>query len=190
MFSHTKHSTIDWGDCFGIKSTTDSRQQAKLINMENDERALMLLRQIVRAIDYHAKQISKDSGLTGPQLILLQSIQNNGELTVGELAKDVNLTQATVTSILDRLEKKQLVRRERSLQDKRRVIVSLTDQGFDLLKSSPAPLQLLFQRQFNDMRSWEQSMLISSLERVAHMLDGEHLDASPILTVGEIDKAG
>lgn len=172
-------------------SYTGTRFLSTLIEPETmnyEEQALILLRRIVRAIDVHAKQLSKASGLTAPQLILLQVLDEQGDITVGELARAMNLTQATVTSILDRLERKALVRRMRSQTDKRRVLVSLTDNGYELLKQAPPPLQMLFSRHFNDLKNWEQSMIIASLERVAWMLDAEHLDAAPMLEVGAIDK--
>lgn len=157
-------------------------------DMNYEEQALILLRRIVRAIDVHAKQLGRASGLTAPQLILLQTLDEEGDITVGQLAKAMNLTQATVTSILDRLGKKQLVQRVRSQKDKRRVVVSLTDQGYELLEQAPAPLQMMFSKQFQDLRGWEQSMVVASLERVAWMLDAEHLDAAPMLEVGAIDR--
>ncbi|MDX1268522.1 MAG: MarR family transcriptional regulator, partial [Oceanisphaera sp.] len=39
--------------------------------MEKHEEVLVALRQIIRAIDLHSRQLSKASGLTGPQLLLL-----------------------------------------------------------------------------------------------------------------------
>ena len=67
------------------------------------EEVLVTIRQIVRAIDLHSKKLAKTYGLTGPQLIVLQEIADRDVLTTGDLAKNISLSHATVTSIVDRL---------------------------------------------------------------------------------------
>ncbi|MDY6890387.1 MAG: MarR family transcriptional regulator [Pseudomonadota bacterium] len=157
--------------------------------MEKSQDALVLLRQIIRATDLHDKQLSRLTGLTMPQLMVMQTLRGNGPLTIGMLAKEMNLAQATVTSILDRLERKQLVRRERSHIDKRKVLACPTEAGLELLKSAPATLQDTFVREFEEMHDWEQSMIIASLERVSQILGAHHIDAAPMLDIGALDRA-
>ena len=156
--------------------------------MENSQKALVLLRQIIRSTDMQVKEISSRTGLTPPQLMVMQTLRENGQLTSGELAKEMVLTQATVTSILDRLEKKELVARERGTDDKRKVWVSLTDEGSDLMKGAPTTQQDIFLRHFDDIQDWEQSMVVAGLERVAFMLNAQHLNAAPVLDIGQLDR--
>lgn len=152
------------------------------------EEVLVALRRVIRATDFHSKHLAKTVGLTAPQILLLQTIRAKGEVTIGELANEVSLSQATVTSILDRLEKRELVFRERSKEDKRKVHAYLTEQAAEILKEAPIPLQEHFTRQFGDLQEWEQTMIISSLQRVAQMMDAQHIDASPVLDVGILDR--
>jgi DNA-binding MarR family transcriptional regulator len=97
----------------------------------------------------------------------------------------VSLSQATVTNILNRLETNALIRRKRSDLDKRRVNLELTPTGKKLLKSAPKPLQEGFVARFNQLEGWEQHLLVSSLARVAAMMDAQDLDAAPLLAPGE-----
>ncbi|MDO6461513.1 MarR family transcriptional regulator [Granulosicoccaceae sp. 1_MG-2023] len=156
--------------------------------MERIEEVLIALRRVIRATDLHSKYLAKTTGLTAPQILLMQTLRDRGEITIGELAGDISLSQATVTTILDRLEKRGYVYRARSQADKRKVHAHLTDQGFEALKSAPMPLQDQFTRQFADLQEWEQSMILSSLQRVAQMMDAQHIDASPFLDVGTLDR--
>lgn len=158
--------------------------------MDKSQDALVLLRQIIRATDMQDKEISRSTGLTLPQLMTMQALRLKAPMTTGELAKEITLTQATVTSILDRLEKKTLITRERGQDDKRKVWINLSPEGVDLMKGAPTTHQDMFIRRFDDMQSWEQSMVISALERVAYMLDAQHLDAAPMLDIGQIDRPG
>jgi DNA-binding MarR family transcriptional regulator len=152
------------------------------------EDVLVALRRVIRATDLHSKHLAKTTGLTAPQILLLQAIRNKGEVTIGGLAHEVSLSQATVTSILDRLEKRNLVYRVRSSEDKRKVHAYLTEEATEVLKEAPIPLQDHFARQFSDLQEWEQTMIISSLQRVAQMMDAQHLDASPVLDLGVLDR--
>jgi len=143
---------------------------------------------VIRGTDLYSKHLAKTTGLTAPQMLLLQTIRNMGKVTIGELANEMSLSQATVTSILDRLEKRQLVYRERSQQDKRKVHAHLTEQAAEVLKEAPIPLQEQFTKQFDELQEWEQMMIISSLQRVAKMMDAHNIDAAPVLDLGVLDR--
>lgn len=152
------------------------------------EEVLIALRRVIRATDLHSKYLAKTTGLTAPQIMVLQSIRNMGQVTIGEIANEVSLSQATVTTILDRLEKRQLVYRERSLTDKRKVHAYLTEEAERVLQDAPIPLQDQLARQFGHLKEWEQTLLISSLQRVAQMMDAHEIDAAPVLDVGKLDR--
>ncbi len=152
--------------------------------MKAIEEVLIALRRVIRATGLHSKYLARTTGLTTPQILVLQAVGNSESLIVSALASRVNLSQATVTSILDRLEKRQLVSRQRSMQDKRKVVVSLTGLGIETLKNAPMPLQEQFTRQFHQLQGWEQAMIVSALQRVAMMMDADEIDASPLLDVG------
>lgn len=158
--------------------------------MERVDEVLISLRRIIRATDMHSKYLAKTTGLTAPQILLLQTIRNKGQVTIGELANEISLSQATITTILDRLEKRELVYRERSTEDKRKVHAYLTDSATEILKTAPTPLQEHFTKQFSDLHDWEQTTIISSLQRIGHMMDAQHIDASPVLDIGTLDRQG
>lgn len=154
--------------------------------MQKDEELLIALRKIIRAIDLRSKQLKKDFGLTGPQLLVMQNIAKQPGIMVRQIADNITLSPATVTSILDRLEAGQLATRIRSTDDKRRVGVFLTDQGSTVLANSPLPLQEHFTNRFGQLKDWEQSQMVATMQRLASMMDAEKLDASPLLEVGNL----
>jgi len=156
--------------------------------VKNYEHVLVALRRVIRATDLHSKRLSKNAGLTGPQLLIMRTIRTLGEVTIGTIADKVSLSQATVTTILDRLELRQLVYRVRSTQDKRKVHAHLTASGADLLSRAPNPLQEDFIKKFQNLHEWEQNMILASLQRVANMMDADDIDASPVLDVGPVLK--
>ena len=150
------------------------------------DEVLIALRRLIRAVDLHSRYLSKHFGLTGPQLIILRELNRTGEISPSELAASVSLSQATVTGITDRLEKRGLVTRKKSALDRRRVIVQPTDACQKLLAQAPPPIQESFLSQFEKLEEWEQSMLLSSLQRLVRMIDARKIEAAPVLTVGPI----
>ena len=102
-------------------------------NRSVSDSVMIALRKIIQAIDMNSKKLVKRVGLTGPQLVILQEISSQGEVTAGEIARAVSLSQATVTGILDRLEGRGLIARQRSQSDRRRVHVSMTGAGENML---------------------------------------------------------
>ncbi|PSW07257.1 MarR family winged helix-turn-helix transcriptional regulator [Photobacterium lipolyticum] len=155
--------------------------------MDKHEEVLIALRQIIRAIDLHSRKLNKDAGLTGPQLVLMRAIRGSGEeITIRQLSNNTNMSQATATTILDRLEKRELVVRERSKLDKRKVHAHLTEKGKELLEKAPLPLQDNFVSEYQQLEDWEQSLLLSSVQRISSMMNAEHLNVAPLLEVGSI----
>ncbi len=156
--------------------------------MNSTEEVLIALRRVIRATDLHSKHLSKTTGLTTPQILLMKTIRDKGEVIIGELASSMNLSQATVTTILDRLEKRNLVYRERSKGDKRKVHAYLTNEALETLNNAPPLLQDHFTRQFCNLQDWEQTMIISALQHVAQMMNAQDIDASPVLDIGTLDR--
>lgn len=154
--------------------------------VNNYEQVLVALRRVIRATDLHSKRLSKHAGLTGPQLLIMRAIRDLGEVTIGTIAEKVSLSQATVTTILDRLEHRKLVYRVRSTLDKRKVHAHLTEEGASILARAPNPLQEDFIKKFQSLHEWEQNMILASLQRVANMMDADDIDASPVLDVGPV----
>ena len=145
------------------------------------DEVLISIKQITRAIDIQSKRLVQKSGLTGPQLLVLKENLKLGQIPTGTLSKEVNLSQATVTSILDRLEKKGLVKRNRGEVDKRKVFTEITESGKDAVMKAPSLLQDEFRSEFFKLEDWEQTLVLSSLKRVAAMMNAKNIETSPVL---------
>lgn len=150
----------------------------------HEERVLRALRRIVRAIDLQSRRLEQEVGLTGPQLICLRVLDQRGPLTAGMLARAVDLSQATLTGILDRLAKRRLVTRRRSSKDRRRVTIALSAEGEALVRAAPSPLQAVFCARLAELPERSQARLCTTLEEVVRMMDAESLDAAAMLAPG------
>ncbi|TYL48532.1 MarR family winged helix-turn-helix transcriptional regulator [Marinomonas sp. IMCC 4694] len=148
---------------------------------------LVHLRRIIRATDLQSKRVVKACGLTIPQIMVLRSIEELGDVTVRKISDSVSLSQATVTTILNRLEDRKYVERVRAQKDKRIVNARLTVEGKATLATAPPLLHEKFVHEFESLEGWEQTQVLSSLQRIAMMMDAEHIDAAPILDINSPD---
>lgn len=147
-------------------------------DLQIEERILRLLRRISRAADVHSRELSVREGLTGPQLVCLRELRAAGRSTPSELARRVSLSQPTITGILDRLEARGLVARERNPEDKRRVHVWLTERGLEAVSIAPQPLHARLARRLGAIPFEEQTRIEHALERIVEMME-EADDAGP-----------
>jgi len=142
------------------------------------------LRRIIQAIDLHSRQLARQHGITTPQLLILKQVQIEATVTVSQLAKQVSLKQTTVTDILNRLERKGLVRRRKYSTDRRQVWIEETEAGRKLLEAAPSPLQDTFLKKFEDQETWKQTMILSSLQLLSSLMVEEEIFSAPILSTG------
>ena len=147
---------------------------------------LVSLRQIMRATDLQSKRMIKACGLTTPQIMILRAIKTLGDVTVKRVSQDVSLSQATVTTILNRLEERKLVERVRCARDRRIVNARLTEKGQQVLSTTPPLLHEKFIERFESLEDWEKTQLLSALQRIATMMDAEGLEVAPVLDAGAI----
>lgn len=142
---------------------------------------LISIRRIIQSVDLHSRYLVRHFGLTGPQLIILQVIARQREISISEIAKTVSLGQPTVTGILERLENRGLIIRRRSRRDKRRVFISATEACLQVMEKAPPPLQEHFIEAFGSLQDWEQSMILAALQRIVSLMDARAIEAAPIL---------
>lgn len=160
-----------------------------MIDSRSKSDALIIsLRKIMRAIDLHSKQLVRKYGLTGPQMLVLKAIHTaqHDAIHSSQLANRVSLSLATVTTILDRLSEKGYIERVKSTQDRRKTFVVLTEKAQMIMQSQPTLLQEDFVHQFEQLKEWEQSLLVSSCERIAEMMQAKAIDAGPVLSHAEL----
>lgn len=99
------------------------------------------LRRIVHALERYSREVRRDYGLTAPQLWALATLHRHGPVTTGRLAAALHVHQSSASVLLQRMERRGLVRRSRAREDRRRVRVELTERGAALAREAPQPAQ-------------------------------------------------
>lgn len=151
-----------------------------------DLRILRALRRITRSIALHSKQLAACSHITAPQLVCLHTVIVGGPMTATAISREIHVSASTVVGILDRLEEKGLISRQRGHKDRRIVFVSATDAGRQLAAEAPSPLQKTLSDSLNALPELEQATITLSLERIVDLMEAPsghtvQADASPLL---------
>lgn len=135
------------------------------------EEIFRTIRKIVRHSELHSHQFRRQSGMTRSQFLLMSEIDKHPDKSIGEMAENLSLSQATATTVLDSLENEGFAYRHRSELDKRRVHMRLTDKGYIALKNAPNPIHSYFLKNLERLKPYERSALLSSLQLVGDMLE-------------------
>lgn len=151
-----------------------------------DLRVLSSLRRIIRAVDQYSHRIERKYRITVPQILCLSAIGQHDAITAKELAEAIHLSPSTVVGIVDRLEARSLVQRLRDADDRRRIHISLTTEGSELLGKVPSPLQDKLADGLSRLPKSEQATIAQSLARISDLMEAGHLSAAPILKTGDV----
>ena len=92
----------------------------------------LLIREIQSLASQHLRSRMKDCGLTVPQMMIVGILSKHGKMKVSDISSEMSLANSTVSGILDRLEKMDIIKRVRSEEDKRVVYIELFDKTKDI----------------------------------------------------------
>ncbi|MFN3932207.1 MAG: MarR family winged helix-turn-helix transcriptional regulator [Brevundimonas sp.] len=144
-----------------------------------DTTLLRSMRRIAQAIDVRSREIARLTGLTLPQLMVLEAVRSLGQVTTQELSREAAMSASTVVAVLDRLLAKGLVDRDRSLIDRRVVHTRLTAAGAEALKAAPHLLHPGFLAAFAELDDAERGQLAGALHRIERLMTTAAPDVGP-----------
>ncbi|QDX91144.1 MarR family transcriptional regulator [Brevibacillus laterosporus] len=113
------------------------------------------------------------SGITKPQIMVIEQVKENPR-TIGEISKKLELSYSTVSGIIDRLEKANLVIRKRDHNDRRMVWVSLVHDFSQIQNRFPVMKDHYLPDVFVGMKEQEQKQITQSLELLNHYLEKKY----------------
>ena len=113
---------------------TDQTPEAR---EEKRREVLQQLRVLFRSIQAHSRWVEKQCGVSSAQLWALWELHKAPGLRVSDLSRVLSVHQSTASNMLDKLEEKRMIRRERSGSDQRVVRLYITAEGEAVLGKAP-----------------------------------------------------
>ncbi len=127
--------------------------------------------ELLRATEWSRRQAYRhlaSMGLTASQFTALQALHQSGPLSQGELAREIGKSNGDLTTVVDNLEKRSLVRRERSRRDRRVIQVVLSSEGASLVAQSLPQHSAALEQVFNSLQQRE----LNELQRICRKICG------------------
>lgn len=102
---------------------------------------LKKFRIIYGSVRQQFREIEQTCGVTGSQLWILQEVAKTPDIGISELADRLSIHQSTGSQLVEKLVGRNLVIKERSKEDQRRVGLRVTEEASRLLTNAPGPAE-------------------------------------------------
>jgi DNA-binding MarR family transcriptional regulator len=146
----------------------NSRPRSARPGLPLEDQAFVTLQKAADALSQQAEQLLKAQGLTGAQynvLRILRGAEPNG-LACSDIGERMISHDPDMTRLLDRMEKRALITRQRQKDDRRVVKTRASSEGLDLLKLLDHPVRELHKRQFRQFPAARLKALIALLGEI------------------------
>ncbi len=128
------------------------------------------LRIVFKGVQAHSKKVEKVCGLSSAKLWMLHEINGNPGIKVSQLAAALSIHPSTCSNMLDKLEEKQIISRDRSKTDQRSVHLYVTEEGRRYLVKAPQPTQGKLSGALSQLSPSQLSKLDCGLEALVEAL--------------------
>ncbi len=157
------------------KNKLASSESSPSIHTMRTKEIIYAIRRLMQAGEHYTKELNKIYNVSAAQINCLIALHEHGPLSPSQIAKHVMVNSSTVTGIIDRLEKKDLVKRLRISPDRRVITVELTNNGKILAENAPSPIQQKIIDGLHNLSTDEIEDIAFTLKRLTDMLDVQDL---------------
>jgi len=129
------------------------------------------LKQVMCSMRQHMERHYKNINLTGPQGMLLGTLAHYGDMKISDLSEKLNLSNSTVSGILDRLEKQELIERVRCKEDRRVVYIRITPEFKKIAEENLKEAEKSIELKMNKATPEELDKILQGLESLKRLLE-------------------
>lgn len=131
------------------------------------------VKQVELAARAHMDELLKPTGITALQYTALTVLRRRDGLSSAQLARNSFVTAQSMADMVTTLQRRGLIDRRRDPDNRRVLLISLTDAGRELLAAYDPPMDTLEQRMLGDLAPHERTALESYLNRCRAALADE-----------------
>jgi MarR family transcriptional regulator, organic hydroperoxide resistance regulator len=134
---------------------------------------LRLVWAVDHALQRRSKAMAATLGITGPQRLVIRIIGRFPSIHARQLADILHVHPSSLTAILKRLERRDLIRRWPDERDRRRWLLGLTRPGQALDRETPGTIEAAVQRMLRTTTRTDRDATRAVLSKLARELDGD-----------------
>lgn len=124
------------------------------------------LRHLCTMIKQKGREILTDFEITPPQFMALQYLILEENLTIGELSNKMFLACSTITDLVDRMEKNDLVKRKRDEKDRRVVRIQVLEKGHEIINEVLHVRRNYLADLLKDLNSQQKDFILKGVEMI------------------------
>ena len=151
--------------------TQNDTHYAASVSQAQVREIVYMIRRLMQAGELYTKELNKNYHVSAPQLNCLLTLNELGPLPPSQIAKHIMVKSSTVTGIVDRLERKNLVTRSRNSPDRRVITIELTEAGEQLAQNAPPPFLRKIVEGLKNLPTDEIDQITVNLTKLTHLLD-------------------
>lgn len=137
---------------------------------EVEKQFLFCIRRMLRGLEIRSQELRLTAQLTGAQLAVMRAIESGRSGSASCLARQLNLSQPTVSGIPTRLRQRHLIASGPPGPDRRIRRYRLTPGGEKLLEMAPSLLCKRFVESLYSMQDWERLQITHCLAKIAELI--------------------
>lgn len=127
--------------CEIFENEISFKEVSKMESINESIEVARLFQEVMGLFKHNMKKVIEETGISAPQGMVIGLLHKHKKLKVTELSKYLHLSNSTVSGIIDKLEEQNVVKRERSQDDKRVVYVSISPEFEDMHKNFHKKIQ-------------------------------------------------
>jgi len=148
------------------------------------------VRKLRRSVYHDYIRTSRQFGLTETQSDVLRTLLVYGPMSSADLSRNLYVTPANITGVIDRLENKGLVERIRQQADRRVALITLTEKGEDLSEQLPDPIENKLVSGLKHLTPEQMQALGEAMKRIIDLIDADGIDEGPLKADSELNVGG
>lgn len=126
---------------------------------------LYMVKQVELVVRSRLDDLVKPAGITALQYTSLTVLERHDGLSAAQLARDSFVTAQSIADLVRSLENRGLVRRERNPRNRRELLISLTDEGRELLAQVADEVRDLEERMVRDLTAHQADQFRQALSK-------------------------
>lgn len=127
---------------------------------------MIVLNKMMASLQHRMMPHFKDLGLHETEFFVLFALDANGPMTIQEIGGKIDMTSGTMTYVIDKLEKKNHIKRVRCQEDRRRIYIELTEEGIEYWNDIIVKHMKQMETSFSHMNDEDMLQLIELMKKV------------------------
>ena len=135
------------------------------------EEMLTAIKRIVSLIKQNFERDFKKMHVTQSQILVMRVLNQYGDMKMSDISRELDLSNSTVSGIIDRLVEKKIVKRKRSEEDRRIVMISLAEEYCKPVKKQLNAFALKMRRALSTATEEDLDSIMQGLEKLERILE-------------------